>query len=229
MTLDVKEKPGGRVFAISSGVTVIAAVILLGLGIYAMRKPPTAAPAPVAAEQPAPKVVVQKEYVPVPAAPAAQRPTGVPAELKTVQPVIPEIPEDTSGPWTGSWKIPRKSLPMLEIHKKGESFFGRYGPPDYSDVYEFKDGVERDGKLEFAITTHTQAIVQFRLLLQANGDARCECWMKAQDALAMLNNALKLAKTPAQRYPIIASMDREIKRLGTPVPLGTFRKVVDPK
>jgi hypothetical protein len=221
-----QQAPSGKgLFAVSSGVTVIAGISLLGLGIYALRPAP-ATPAPVV---PPPQVIVQKEYVPTPVAPAPKPPVTLPVELPAMR-SPPPVSEPTNGPWVGVWKMPKQSLPMLHVQQKGTSFHGEYAPPDWSGTYPFQDGVERDGKLEFAVTTPkpVQMCGQFRLELLPDGDMRCENWMKPEDALAMLTKAAKVPKTPAQAAVLKLYIDREIKRLGKPVVLGTFRRIPDP-
>jgi len=223
MSADAKGKKGSWIAAVSSVVTVVAAVSLLGLGILAMRKPAVVIAATT--QQPEPKVSFRNVPVTIP---AAKPPVVVPVQLKTV-PVIPEVPEDTTGPWTGIWKtIRRASLPMLEIHKRGERYFGRYAPPDWSGSYDWKDGIEKDGKLEFSVMKHTQERVQFRLELLANGDAKCVNWLKLDDAMIMVNNSIKLARNAREAYELRLRANREIIRLGEEVPLATFRRVTEP-
>jgi len=116
---------------------------------------------------------------------------------------------------------------MLDVRQKGSTFFGIYAPPDWSGTYAFKDGVLRDGRLEFAIATGGQMRIQFRLEMLGDGVIRVENWMKPEDALVMLTNAVRHVRTPAQAVIARAFIEREIKRLGTPVPLGTFQRIPD--
>lgn len=225
---------GKYTFVVSSVATVIGGIALLGLAIFYFR----AKPAPQV-KAPPPKMIekIVKVVEPAPPPKIVYQEKVIEKIIEVLKPVPapppPPPPVVEPNPWVGVWKTAKEALPMIDLRERNEEYFGVFAPQDWSGTYGFKGGTRRDDMVEFQVETPLFKVPQqIRMKKQASGAVQVETWFKPQDAVSLLTSGVMIAKsnpvTPAQKAQLKNTIDREIKRLGTPVQLGMFSRVRDP-
>jgi hypothetical protein len=201
----------------SAGAVLLGGIVLFVVGMRYLRSGERVKEVPV--EVP---VEVIRYIKPPPQAPAPVAPTPPPTPMP-----VPKIETVMPGPFDGSWQRADSKLPLFVLKQSGMAVSGAYAPANWAGAFGFKDGKIVEGCAEFAVADHLQQRLHFRFRLVAADQAEVAAWLTPEDALVMLNAAVKLARTPQQAVILRYRLEHEFQRLCEPRDLGTFYRLPD--